>query len=473
MKLFNTLTRQKEEFVPITPGEVKMYSCGPTVYNYFHIGNARPFIMFDLLRRYFEYRGNKVTFVQNFTDIDDKVINKANEEGVTYDVIADRYIKEYFVDAEGLGIKRATVHPRATETMDAIIDIVKTLIDKGHAYVAENGDVYFRTKTFKEYGKLSHQPLEDLQAGARISVGEIKEDPMDFAVWKAAKPGEPSWKAPWGEGRPGWHIECTAMIHKHLGQTIDIHCGGQDLIFPHHENEIAQSECCTGKPYARYWMHNGYINVDNKKMSKSLGNFFTVREVAEKYGYEPIKYMMLSAHYRSPINYSLAIIEQCKAALERLYNCRDNLDFAIQNALPQTADAEADSQLMQQLEKRREQFIEAMDDDMNTANALSAIFELMREINAYSGSHADATLAYLKGAYDLFMELTGVLNIVQKHEDAGEDPDKAKIEELIAQRAAAKKNKDFAEADRIRDYLLNEMGIAIKDTRQGVQWSRV
>lgn len=472
MKLFNTLTRQKEEFVPITPGEVKMYSCGPTVYNYFHIGNARPFIMFDLLRRYFEYRGNKVTFVQNFTDIDDKVINKANEEGVTYDVIADRYIKEYFVDAEGLGIKRATVHPRATETMDAIIDIVKTLIDKGHAYVAENGDVYFRTKTFSEYGKLSHQPLEDLQAGARISVGEIKEDPMDFAVWKAAKPGEPSWKAPWGEGRPGWHIECSAMVNKYLGPTIDIHSGGLDLTFPHHENEIAQSECANGCTFAHYWLHNGFLTIDNEKMSKSKGNFFMVRDAAKEYGYETIRMFMLSAHYRTPLNYSEESLKMNKASLERLYEARNNLEFRISKAQGETSTAE-EAEALASLQQYKEKFIEAMDDDMNTANALSAIFELMREINAYSGSHADATLAYLKGAYDLFMELTGVLNIVQKHEDAGEDPDKAKIEELIAQRAAAKKNKDFAEADRIRDYLLNEMGIAIKDTRQGVQWSRV
>ena len=471
MKLFNTLTRQKEEFVPITPGEVKMYSCGPTVYNYFHIGNARPFIMFDLLRRYFEYRGYKVTFVQNFTDIDDKVINKANEEGVTYDVIADRYIKEYFVDAEGLGIKRATYHPRATETMDAIIDIVKTLIDKGHAYVAENGDVYFRTKTFPEYGKLSHQPLEELQAGARISVGELKEDPMDFAVWKAAKPGEPSWQAPWGKGRPGWHIECSAMVNKYLGPTIDIHSGGLDLTFPHHENEIAQSECANGCTFAHYWLHNGFLTIDNEKMSKSKGNFFMVRDAAKEYGYETIRMFMLSAHYRTPLNYSEESLKMNKASLDRLYEARNNLEFRISKAQGDAPTAE-EAEALASLQQYKEKFIEAMDDDMNTANALSAIFELMRDINAYSGSHADATRAYLKGAYDLFMELTGVLNIVQKHDDV-EDPDKAKIEELIAQRAAAKKAKDFAEADRIRDYLLNEMGVAIKDTRQGVQWSRV
>ena len=301
MKIYNTLTRKKEEFVPITPGEVKMYSCGPTVYNYFHIGNARPFIMFDLMRRYLEYRGYKVTFVQNFTDIDDKVIKKANEENTTYDKIADRYIAEYFVDSKGLGIKPATVHPKATENIPEIIDIVSTLVDKGYAYEA-NGDVYFRTRAFKEYGKLSHQPLEDLEAGARIDVREHKEDPMDFALWKAAKPGEPSWDSPWGKGRPGWHIECSAMARKYLGETIDIHSGGVDLCFPHHENEIAQSECANGKPFAHYWMHNAFLNVDNQKMSKSLGNFFTVRDAAKVYGYDAIRFFMVSAHYRTPIN---------------------------------------------------------------------------------------------------------------------------------------------------------------------------
>lgn len=472
MKLFNSMTRQKETFVPLTPGEVKMYSCGPTVYNYFHIGNARPFIMFDLLRRYFEYRGYQVKFVQNFTDIDDKVINKANDEGVTFDVIADRYIKEYFVDAEGLGIGRATIHPRATETMDAIIGIVQTLIDKGHAYVAENGDVYFRTKTFPAYGKLSHQPLEDLQAGARISVGEIKEDPMDFAVWKAAKPGEPFWEAPWGKGRPGWHIECSAMVNKYLGKTIDIHSGGLDLTFPHHENEIAQSECANGCTFANYWLHNGFLTIDNEKMSKSKGNFFMVRDAAKEYGYETIRMFMLSAHYRTPLNYSEESLKMNKASLERLYEARNNLEFRISKAAAD-APAAAEQAALEALKQYKEKFIEAMDDDLNTANALSAIFELMREINAYCGAHADASRAYLQGAHDLFMELTGVLNIVQKREDAGEDPDKARIEELIAQRTAAKKAKDFAEADRIRDQLLNELGVTIKDTRQGVQWSRV
>lgn len=469
MKLYNSLTRQKDEFVPITPGEVKMYSCGPTVYNYFHVGNARPFIIFDLLRRYFEYRGYKVNFVQNFTDIDDKVIKKANEEGVTYDVIADRYIKEYFIDAEGLGIRKATVHPRATETMDAILDIVNTLIEKGHAYVAENGDVYFRTKTFGEYGKLSHQPLEDLQAGARISVGEVKEDPMDFAVWKAAKPGEPAWDSPWGtRGRPGWHIECSAMVNKYLGHTIDIHSGGLDLTFPHHENEIAQSECANGCTFANYWLHNGFLTIDNQKMSKSLNNFFMVRDAAKTYGYETIRMFMLSAHYRTPLNYSAESLEMNKASLARLYESRNNLEFRISKAEGDAMTAE-EAEKLASLGQYKQKFIDAMDDDLNTADALSAVFELTREINAWMSGHQDATKALLTGMHDLFMELTGVLGLAQAREEAAGD--EAEIEALIAQRAAAKKNKDFAEADRIRG-VLADMGIVIKDTRQGTQWSR-
>ena len=470
MKLYNTLTRQKEEFVPITPGEVKMYSCGPTVYNYFHVGNARPFIIFDLLRRYFEYRGYKVEFVQNFTDIDDKVINKANEEGVDFNTIAERYIKEYFVDAQGLGVKKATVHPRATETMDAIIDIVERLIENGHAYVAENGDVYFRTKSFPEYGKLCHQPMEELQAGARISVGEVKEDPMDFAVWKAAKPGEPAWDTPWGsKGRPGWHIECSAMANKYLGKTIDIHSGGLDLIFPHHENEIAQSECANGCTFAHYWLHNGFLTIDNEKMSKSKGNFFMVRDAAKQFGYETIRMFMLSAHYRTPLNYSAESLELNKASLARLYEARNNMEFRIEKASGDTMTAE-ETEKLEALKGYKQKFIDAMDDDLNTADALSAIFELTREINAYNGSHQDATKAFLTAAHDLFMELTGVLNLVQNRDDAA-DPDAEKIEELIAQRAAAKKEKNFAEADRIRG-VLADMGVTIKDTRQGTQWSR-
>ena len=466
MKLFNSMTRQKEEFVPIEPGKVKMYSCGPTVYNYFHIGNARPFIMFDILRRYFEYRGYQVDFVQNFTDIDDKVINKANEEGVTYKEIADRYIAEYFVDAKGLGIHPATVHPRATDCMDAIIQLVQTLIDKGYAYVSD-GDVYFRTKKFKDYGKLSHQPLEDLQAGARIQVGEKKEDPMDFALWKNAKPGEPSWPTPWGNGRPGWHIECSAMVNKYLGKTIDIHSGGLDLTFPHHENEIAQSEAANGCEFAHYWLHNGFLTIDNEKMSKSKGNFFMVRDAAKQYGYETIRMFMLSAHYRTPLNYSEESLQMNKASLERLYSAKENLEFLLSKAQTEEA-SEEEKNTLQDYGKYREKFIQAMDDDLNTADALSAIFELVRDINTYTQGHPAASKAYLQGALDEMMELCGVLGLAQEERSKNLD---SEIEELIAARTKAKKEKNFAEADRIRDYLLNEKGILLKDTRQGVQWS--
>ena len=331
MRIYNTLTRSKQELNTVEPGKVKIYACGPTVYNYIHIGNARPICVFDVLRRYLEWRGYEVDYVSNFTDIDDKLIKKANEEGITVAEVAERYIKEFRVDADGLNVRKATVHPRATENIDSIIEIIRTLEEKGYAY-ASGGDVYFRAGRFKDYGKLSHQPLEELEAGARIDVSEIKEDPMDFCLWKSAKPGEPYWESPWGKGRPGWHIECSAMAGRYLGKTVDIHCGGQDLIFPHHENEIAQSECANGCEFAHYWMHNGYINVDNRKMSKSLGNFFTVREVADKYGYEPIRYIMIASQYRSPINYSIDIIEQAKAALDRLYTCRKNAEFADQNA---------------------------------------------------------------------------------------------------------------------------------------------
>lgn len=470
MKLFNTMTRQKQEFVPIVPGKVKMYSCGPTVYNYFHVGNARPFIIFDLLRRYFEYCGYEVNFVQNFTDIDDKVINKANEEGVDYSVIAGRYIKEYYVDAAGLGVKPATVHPRATESMDAIIGIVQKLLTKGHAYVAKNDDVYFRTKSFSEYGKLSHQPLDELQAGARIGIGEMKEDPMDFAVWKSAKPNEPSWSAPWGgKGRPGWHIECSAMATQYLGATIDIHSGGLDLTFPHHENEIAQSECANGCTFANYWMHNGFLTIDNEKMSKSKGNFFMVRDAAKEFGYETIRMFMLSAHYRTPLNYSEESLKMNQASLARLYEARHNMEFRMEKATSDMLN-DAEQEILNHLASYREKFKTAMDDDLNTADAISAIFELTREINAYMGANANASKTVLAGMHDLFMELTGVLNLVQAEEEA--DADAEKIEALIAERIAAKKEKNFSEADRIRDVLL-EMGIAIKDTRQGTQWSRL
>ena len=425
MKLYNTLTRKKEEFKPLEENKVRMYSCGPTVYNYFHIGNARPFIMFDVLRRYFEYRGYEVNFVQNFTDIDDKVIKKANEEGTTYDVIAERYIKEYFTDAQGLGIKEATVHPKATDNIDEILDIVKTLVDKGHAYDVD-GDVYFRVRSFEPYGKLSHQPLDELEAGARIAVGEKKEDPMDFALWKAAKPGEPSWTSPWGEGRPGWHIECSAMARRYLGETIDIHSGGVDLCFPHHENEIAQSEAANGKPFANYWLHNAFLNIDNQKMSKSLGNFFTVRDAAGVYGYESIRFFMLSAHYRSPLNYSRESLEQAKAALERLNTVFKNLRFLCKNG----ADGEmleGEKASVAALPALRDKFCEAMDDDMNTADAVAAIFEAVREINT-AAAGAGVTKAYAAAALDFMCELCGVLGIGDTEEQASDD---AAIEALI------------------------------------------
>lgn len=464
MKVYNTLTRKKEELVPITPGEIKMYACGPTVYNYIHIGNARPLCIFDILRRYLEYRGYKVTFVQNFTDIDDKIIRRANEEHVDFSEISERYIKEFWTDADGLNVRHATVNPKATENIDAIIHIISTLIEKGYAYEAQ-GDVYFSTEKFKDYGKLSHQPLEDLEAGARIMVGEVKREPMDFAVWKAAKPGEPAWDSPWGKGRPGWHIECSAMNWRYLGDTIDIHCGGQDLIFPHHENEIAQSECFTGKPFAHYWMHNGYINVDNVKMSKSLGNFFTVRDVAEKYGYEPIRYLLISAQYRSPINYSTDIIEQCISALNRLYTCRDSLDFELKNA--SDAEHDGDMAIIDGFGKYREQFIDAMDDDLNTADAIASIFELVRDINTNVVGKTPSK-ALVEGAISVFDELTGVLGLVYNRKTETLDSD---IEALIEARTNARKEKNWAEADRIRDQL-KKMGIVLEDTAQGVKWHR-
>ena len=464
MRIYNTLTRRKEELKTITPGEVKIYACGPTVYNYIHIGNSRPLCVFDTLRRYLEYRGYKVNFVQNFTDIDDKIIKKAVEENSDYKTVSEKYIKEFWTDAKGLNFREATVHPKATENIDEIINIITTLVEKGYAYPVENGDVYFSPKKFSGYGKLSHQPLEELEAGARINIGELKREPMDFALWKGAKPGEPYWESPWGKGRPGWHIECSAMVHRFLGNTIDIHCGGQDLIFPHHENEIAQSECCNGVPFSHYWMHNGYINVDNVKMSKSLGNFFTVRDVAEKYGYEPIRYLMISSQYRSPINYSVDIIEQCKASLQRLYTCRNNLDFALENAtdtVPENAE-----EIKKQLDSRREQFIEAMDDDLNTADGISAVFELVKDINVNVIDSKSAEL--IKYAINLFDELTNVLGLVYNRDTGSLDEE---IEKLIEARQNARKEKNWAEADRIRDEL-KAQGIVLEDTPQGVKWHR-
>ncbi len=462
MKIFNTLTREKQEFVPIEPGKVKIYACGPTVYNYIHIGNARPLCVFDVLRRYLEYRGYEVTFVQNFTDIDDKIIKRAIEEGTDYKTVYEKYIEEFWKDAKGLNFRPADIHPKVTENIDKIIEIISGLIEKGHAYEI-NGDVYFSPSTFPQYGKLSHQPLEELEAGARIMVGDVKKDPMDFALWKAAKPGEPYWDSPWGHGRPGWHIECSAMNIRYLGENIDIHCGGLDLIFPHHENEIAQSECFTGKPFANYWMHNGYINVDNVKMSKSLGNFFTVRDVAEKYGYEPIRYLLISSSYRSPINYSVKIIEQCKASLTRLYTCRDGLDFELKNAQP----GEKDSSVCEKLDSRVEQFNTAMDDDLNTADGLAAVFELVRDINTLviGKNTSSETVEY---AIKIFDTLTGVLGLVyeRKSEDSDEE-----IDALIEARTQARKDKNWAEADRIRDEL-KAKGIIIEDTPLGVKWHR-
>ncbi|MBE6729205.1 MAG: cysteine--tRNA ligase [Ruminococcaceae bacterium] len=458
MKIFNTLTREKEEFIPIDKEEVKIYACGPTVYNYIHIGNARPLCVFDVLRRYLEWRGVNVKYVQNFTDIDDKLIKKANEEGITVPEVAERYIKEFRVDSDGLNVKPATIHPRATENIDEIISIIETLMEKGFAYES-GGDVYYRAKKFKEYGKLSHQPLEDLESGARIAVGEIKEDPMDFCLWKSAKPGEPFWASPWGDGRPGWHIECSAMSCRYLGKTIDIHCGGQDLIFPHHENEIAQSEAANGQEFARYWMHNGFINVDNRKMSKSLGNFFTVRDVAEKYGYEPIRYLMISSHYRSPINYSIDIIEQGKSALERLYNCRDRIDFAVSHA-------QDGGEIPEFIAQHTEEFINAMEDDLNTADALAAVFTLAKDINL--AIDAGAKKASLEAMAEALDTLTGVLGFLYNRKNDSLD---AEVEELIAERTKARKERDFAKADAIRDKL-KEMGIVLEDTPQGVKWTR-
>lgn len=459
IKLYNSLTRKKEEFKPVEEGKVRMYSCGPTVYNYFHIGNARPFIIFDSLRRFMEYMGYEVTFVQNFTDIDDKMIKRANEEGVTVKELADRFIEEYFKDAGSLGIKCATVHPRATEHIDAIIELVKILEDKGYAYNV-NGDVYFRVKKFAHYGKLSHQPLENLEAGARIDVGEQKEDPMDFALWKAQKEGEPAWESPWGMGRPGWHIECSAMANKYLGKTIDIHSGGMDLIFPHHENEVAQSEAANGCQFANYWLHNGYINVDNRKMSKSLGNFFTVRDVVKEFDPEVIRFFMLSAHYRNPINFSHDLLLQAKSGLERIYTCMSNLEFMAKNS------SGGELNVSDKLEGFKQKFISAMEDDINTADAVAAIFDIVyfanTELNGTSGRKA------CEDTLSLIRELGDVLGILGNSQEEVLDSD---VEAMIEQRNEARKAKDFATADAIRNKL-KEMGIILEDTSQGVKWHR-
>ncbi|MDD6793880.1 MAG: cysteine--tRNA ligase [Clostridiaceae bacterium] len=464
MKLYNTLTRRKEEFKPLTPGEIKMYACGPTVYNFFHIGNARTFIVFDVMRRYFEYRGYKVNFVQNFTDIDDKMISKANEEHTTVKEIGDKYIAEYYKDADGLGIERATTNPRATEYIQAIIDFVSELIEKGYAYEVD-GDVYFSTKKFDSYGKLSGQNLDDLQAGARITVDERKEDPMDFAVWKSQKPGEPAWESPWGMGRPGWHIECSCMAKNLLGDTIDIHGGGMDLAFPHHENEIAQSEALTGKTFANYWLHVAYINVNNKKMSKSLNNFFTVRDILKEYEADVIRFFMLNAHYRIQINFSKELLDSAKASVERLYNTINNLENLLEEVSVEKM-TEGEIKYLDSLDKYREKFIEKMDDDFNTADAITVLFELSKDLN--TNVTIDSSKELVTKALELMRELGKPLGMLQNTTKGSLENE---IEELIEQRQNARKNRDFALADKIRDDL-KARGIVLEDTPQGVRWKK-
>lgn len=468
MKLYNSLTRKKDEFIPIEPGVVKMYSCGPTVYNYFHIGNARPFIIFDILRKYLEYQGYKVLFAQNFTDIDDKMINKANDEGITVNELAEKFIKEYYTDAKGLGVGAATYHPRATENIEAIIETISKLVDKNFAYEA-GGDVYFDTKKFEAYGKLSHQNVDDLELGSRIDVDEKKRDAMDFVLWKGKKENEPFWQSPWGEGRPGWHIECSAMATKYLGETIDIHSGGQDLIFPHHENEIAQSEAANGKPFANYWLHNGFINVNNEKMSKSLGNFFTVRDIVKTFDYEVLRFFMISAHYRSPINFSKELLEQSKNGLERLYNCIENLEHFSKNSIDKDFLNPVEITLKDKLEVLKNKFISSLDDDLNTADALASIFEMVKEINTDITANSSSSTEIINYSLNLIKELGSVLGILNKKKDENLD---SQIESLINERQEARKNKNFKRSDEIRD-LLKAQGIILEDTAQGVKWKRV
>ncbi len=464
MRLFNTMTKKKEEFQPLVAGEVTMYSCGPTVYNYFHIGNSRPFIIFDTLRRYLEYSGYKVTFVQNFTDVDDKIIRKAKEEGISEKELSERYIAEYFKDVEGLSVRKADYHPKVTEHIQEIIDIIKRLENNGLTYNVD-GDVYYDTSKFEGYGKLSKQNLEELEAGARVDVNDVKKNPTDFALWKKQKPGEPAWESPWGLGRPGWHIECSAMSMKYLGETIDIHSGGQDLIFPHHENEIAQSEGATGKPFARYWLHNGFLNVNNEKMSKSLGNFFTVRDIAAKYDLEIVRMFMLSAHYRNPINFSSELLDQTKSGLERLYNAKNNLLHLLDNVEDKQLSQE-EIEFQKKLNSYKAKFIEAMDDDLNTADAIAAIFDMIRDINSnIKGESSKEITSY---AYNLLMELSGILGLLQKKEDNLDE----EVEKLIEERQKARKEKNWAMSDKIRDDL-KAMGIVLEDTPQGVKWKKV
>ena len=467
MKIYNTLTRQKEEFIPIEEGKLRMYVCGPTVYNLIHIGNARPMIVFDTFRRYMEYQGYQVNYVSNFTDVDDKIIKKAQEEGVDAGEISSRYIKECKQDMEAMNVRPATVHPLATQEIDGMIRMISTLIEKGYAYAAEDGTVYYRTGKFADYGKLSHKNLEDLQAGHReIQVtGDLKEDPFDFVLWKPKKEGEPAWESPWGEGRPGWHIECSVMSKKYLGETIDIHAGGEDLIFPHHENEIAQSEAASGKEFARYWMHNGFLNIDNQKMSKSRGNFFTVRDIAQKYELQVLRFFMLSAHYRSPLNFSADLMEAAKNGLERIRTAAETLTRLMQAAKDGAMSAQEEA-LYQKAEEFREKFENAMEDDCNTADAVSAVFELVKFIN--TNSSAEYTSAYLQKLYELLQTLCDVLGILIGQEEEILD---AEIEKLIQERQDARKQKDFARADQIRDELAQK-GILLKDTREGVTWKR-
>ena len=467
MKLYNTLTKKKEEFVPLEPGKVKMYVCGPTVYNFIHIGNARPMIVFDTARRYMEHKGYEVNYVSNFTDVDDKIIAKANEEGVSSKEISERYIAECKKDMEGMNVKPATTHPKATEEIGGMIDMISTLVEKGYAYNV-NGTVYFRTRKFSEYGKLSHKNLDDLRSGGRsllVTGEDQKEDPLDFVLWKPKKEGEPSWSSPWSDGRPGWHIECSVMSKKYLGEEIDIHAGGEDLIFPHHENEIAQSEAANGKEFAKYWMHNAFLNIDNRKMSKSLGNFRTVREISEQYDLQVLRFFMLSAHYRSPLNFSADLMEASKNGLERIVNAADNLKFLMGNAKAEVM-TEEEKEAFTKAGEFTQKFEEAMDDDFNTADAVAAVFDLVKYIN--TTANADSSKEYLKNLFDLLVKLTDVLGlIVDKKEDILDE----EIEKLIEERQAARKAKDFARADAIRDELLAK-GIILKDTREGVQWKR-
>ncbi len=458
MQIYNSMTRKKEEFVPVTPGKVRMYVCGPTVYNYFHIGNARPFIIFDVLRRYFESRGYEVTFVQNFTDIDDKMIRRANEEGITVSQLAERFIAEYFIDAKALGIRPATVHPRATEHIPQIIALIQKLVDNGLAYAAD-GDVYYRVRAFDHYGCLCGQNLDDLESGARVDVDEHKEDPLDFALWKAQKPGEPAWDSPWGKGRPGWHIECSAMSMTYLGDTFDIHGGGKDLLFPHHENEIAQSEGATGKPYVHYWMHNGFINIDNEKMSKSKNNFFTVRDIAKEYDLEAVRMFMLSAQYRSPVNFSRELIQQAQSSLERLYGARDQLDFLESNAAQREPDAE-ERAVMDAADQALAKFNDAMDDDLNTADALGALFELVREIfRLPQSSVSRETVAHIRAQ---MQRMTDVLGLLAKQTDELTP----EVRAMATEREAARKAKNWKRSDELRD-AIKAAGYILEDTSAG------